>query len=908
MLQHKTDETGEGIGQAIAINRLDYTAPAYWIDTVDLTFDLDPTKTRVLNKMHVHRNTAVEVQPLKLDGDELNLSRVLVNGQGCSFKMEGSRLVLDNLPEEFDLEIFTTCAPAKNTKLMGLYVSNDSFFTQCEAEGFRRITYFLDRPDVMASFSVTLRANKVAYPVLLSNGNLVEQGLLDDGRHFAKWVDPHKKPAYLFALVAGQLVCREQSITSRAGNTHLLQVYVRPGDLEKTEHAMNSLMASVAWDEARFGLSLDLERFMIVATSDFNMGAMENKGLNIFNTKYVLASQATATDVDFSNIESVVGHEYFHNWTGNRITCRDWFQLSLKEGLTVFRDQEFSQDMAGVASARAVKRIEDVRGLRAAQFVEDAGPMSHPVRPDQYVEISNFYTATIYEKGAEVVRMMQSLVSTPESPHGISGFAKGMKRYFERFDGQAVTCDDFALAIASANPNSELDRHLLQFKRWYSQSGTPRVQANGIYDAEARTYSITFTQHLKAGNEPFVVPVALGLSSSNGIELPLQLSDETVATVGSRTIVLTQSSQTVNFINLDAQPVPSLLRGFSAPIILEYAYTEAELLTLLAHDTDPFSRWEAGQRLGLKMAIDLIANEAINTSVIIENFTLKSYIEAMRKVLLDPALDAAFKELVLTLPSESYIAEQLDVVDPQRIHMVRQALRLQIATALQADWQWAFEAHENNGAYTPDAYSSGRRALAGMALANLCLASKASGDSVWPSKALQRFKDAGNMTDRSNALSALVNAGHALATPALAQFHAMFKDEALVLDKWFALQAGAPDHDGNILPVVRKLMTSPDFSLKNPNRARSVIFSYCSANPSAFHRTDAAGYVFWSDSVMALDSFNPQVAARLARALDRWKKLAEPYRSAAREAIARVAAKSDLSNDTREVITRALAD
>ncbi|MEY4910780.1 MAG: hypothetical protein RL761_443 [Pseudomonadota bacterium] len=912
MLQHKTDETGEGIGQAIAINRLDYTAPAYWIDTVDLTFDLDPAKTRVLNKIHVRRNTAVEVQPLKLDGDELNLSRVLVNGQGCSFKMEGNRLVLDNLPDEFDLEIFTTCCPAKNTKLMGLYVSNDSFFTQCEAEGFRRITYYLDRPDVMASFTVTLRADKTAYPVLLSNGNLVEQGNLEgtgnENRHFAKWVDPHKKPAYLFALVAGQLVCREQRITSRAGNSHLLQVYVRPGDLEKTEHAMNSLMASVAWDEARFGLSLDLERFMIVATSDFNMGAMENKGLNIFNTKYVLASQATATDVDFANIESVVGHEYFHNWTGNRITCRDWFQLSLKEGLTVYRDQEFSQDMAGVASARAVKRIEDVRGLRAAQFVEDAGPMSHPVRPDQYVEISNFYTATIYEKGAEVVRMMQSLVSTPESPHGISGFAKGMKRYFERFDGQAVTCDDFALAIASANPNSELDRHLLQFKRWYSQSGTPRVQANGIYDTEARTYSITFTQHLKAGNEPFVVPIALGLLSSNGIELPLQLSDETVATVGSRTIVLTQSSQTVNFINFDAQPVPSLLRGFSAPIILEYPYTEAELLTLLAHDTDSFSRWEAGQRLGLKIAIDLIASQPTNTSATAENITLNSYIEAMRKVLLDPALDAAFKELVLTLPSESYIAEQLNVVDPQRIHMVRQALRLQIATALQADWQWTFEAHENNGAYTPDAYSSGRRALAGMALANLCLASKASGDSVWPSKALQRFKDAGNMTDRSNALSALVNAGHALATPALAQFHATFKDEALVLDKWFALQAGAPDHDGNILPVVRQLMTSPDFSLKNPNRARSVIFSYCSANPGAFHRTDAAGYVFWSDSVMALDSFNPQVAARLARALDRWKKLAEPYRSAAREAIARVAAKSDLSNDTREVITRALAD
>ena len=921
----------DDIGQATAIttiNRLDYTAPAFWIDTVDLTFDLDPAKTRVLNKMHVRRNADVAAQPLKLDGDELNLSRVLVNGQGCSFKMEGSRLVLDNLPDEFDLEIFTTCCPAKNTKLMGLYVSNDSFFTQCEAEGFRRITYYLDRPDVMASFTVTLRANKAAYPVLLSNGNLVEQGLLDgygnEGRHFAKWVDPHKKPAYLFALVAGQLVCREQSIISRAGKEHLLQVYVRPGDLEKTEHAMNSLMASVAWDEARFGLSLDLERFMIVATSDFNMGAMENKGLNIFNTKYVLASQATATDVDFSNIESVVGHEYFHNWTGNRITCRDWFQLSLKEGLTVFRDQEFSQDMAGVASARAVKRIEDVRGLRAAQFVEDAGPMAHPVRPDKYVEISNFYTATIYEKGAEVVRMMQTLVSSQDSKDGQAGqtgFAKGMKLYFERFDGQAVTCDDFAQAIADANPDSALAQHLTQFKRWYSQSGTPRVQASGVYDAPARSYTLTLTQHLTGAAEPFVIPLTLGLLGSDGAELPLQLSDEPNASAVSRTVVLTQSSQTLTFINVDVQPVPSLLRGFSAPIILDYAYTESELLALLANDSDPFSRWEAGQRLAVQIAINLIAPQADETPATAENHTknatssstLDSFIQAMRKVLREPALDAAFKELVLTLPSESYLAEQLDVVDPQRIHAVRESLREQIATALAADWQWAYDAHQDKGAYTPDALSSGRRALAGMALTNLCLAAKRSGDASsdslqWPGKTYQRFKAANNMTDRFNALSALVGTGHALATPALAQFQAMFKDEPLVLDKWFALQAGAPDQGGNILPIVRQLMTLPDFSLRNPNRARSVIFSYCSANPGAFHRADAAGYVFWSDRVIELDSFNPQVAARLARALDRWKKLAEPYRSAAREAIARVAAKPDLSNDTREVITRALAE
>jgi len=507
------DDRENGQMPAVVVNRADYVAPAYWIDTVDLCFDLDPAKTRVLNKMKLRRNPDVPAQALKLDGEELNLARVLVNGQGTSFRMEGNRLVLDNLPDDFELEIFTTTCPAKNTKLMGLYVSNDSFFTQCEAEGFRRITYFLDRPDVMASYSVTLRADKALYPVLLSNGNLVEQGILEDSpngpRHYAKWVDPHKKPSYLFALVAGQLVSREQRITSRAGKEHTLQVYVRPGDLDKTEHAMNSLMHSVAWDEARFGLPLDLERFMIVATSDFNMGAMENKGLNIFNTKYVLANQATATDTDYSNIESVVGHEYFHNWTGNRVTCRDWFQLSLKEGLTVFRDQEFSQDLCGEASARAVKRIEDVRVLRTAQFPEDAGPMAHPVRPDSYIEISNFYTVTIYEKGAEVVRMMQTLV-------GREGFARGMTLYFERHDGKAVTCDDFAQAIADANPASDLARLLPQFKRWYSQAGTPRVHAQGVHDAAARTYTLTLSQSCaptagQAVKEPFVIPVGLGL-------------------------------------------------------------------------------------------------------------------------------------------------------------------------------------------------------------------------------------------------------------------------------------------------------------------------------------------------------------------------------------------------------------
>ena len=898
----------DGASPAAVIRRTDYTAPPYWVDTVDLSFDLDPAKTRVLNKMVLRRNPDVPAQPLKLDGEDLNLARVLVNGQGTAFKIENQQLVLDGLPAEgsFELEIFTTCAPTKNTGLTGLYLSQGSFFTQCEAEGFRRITYFLDRPDVMASYTVTLRADRQKYPVLLSNGNLVAQGPLEgpgnEGRHFATWVDPHKKPCYLFALVAGQLVCREQRILSRAGKEHVLQVYVRAGDMDKTEHAMHSLMASVAWDEARFGLQLDLERFMIVATSDFNMGAMENKGLNIFNTKYVLANPATATDADYANIESVVGHEYFHNWTGNRVTCQDWFQLSLKEGLTVFRDQEFSQDLCTTASARAVKRIEDVRVLRTAQFPEDAGPMAHPVRPDSYIEINNFYTVTIYEKGAEVVRMMQTLV-------GRAGFAQGLSLYFARHDGQAVTCDDFAQAIADANPESDLARLLPQFKRWYSQAGTPRLQAVGHYDAQAQTYTLSFNQSCPAtpgqsDKAPSVIPVSLGLVGLSGAELPLRLPGAETVT-DKHLLVLTEAAQSITFLQVTEEPVPSILRGFSAPVLLQFDYSDEQLLTLLASDPDPFNRWEAGQRLALRIAIESITQKPASSA---PSPLPQAYLAALRALLRTEHLDAAFKELALTLPSETYIAEQLDSVDPQRIHAVREAMRLQLAIGLQADWHWAFEAHQNNGGYSPDSASAGRRALAGLALSQLCLAARETGDSLWPGKAYQRFKDADNMTDRLGALAALVNSGHELAAPALARFHALFQREELVLDKWFAIQGSTCDRGGQVLPAVRQLLSHPDFNLHNPNRARSLIFSYCSANPGAFHRSDAAGYVFWSERVLELDSFNPQVAARLARGLDRWRKLAEPYRSAAREAIARVASKTDLSNDVREVVSRALED
>ena len=881
-------------GTAPLVRREDYSAPAFWIRSVELSFDLDPAKTLVINRMQIERNPAVAAQPLRLHGEGLNLTRVQVDGASVSFRHEDGLLVIDTLPEApFTLEIRNTCAPDKNTQLSGLYTSGGGFFTQCEAEGFRRITYFLDRPDVMAVYTVTLRAAKAAYPVLLCNGNLVEQGALDNGRHYAKWHDPFPKPSYLFALVAADLVAREQHIRTRSGKDHLLQVYVRRGDLDKTEHAMNSLVASVVWDEARFKLPLDLERFMIVAVGDFNMGAMENKGLNIFNTKFVLANPATATDADYAAIESVVGHEYFHNWTGNRITCRDWFQLSLKEGLTVFRDQEFSMDMAGAATARAVKRIEAVRDLRQIQFSEDAGPMAHPVRPDQYQEINNFYTATVYDKGAEVVRMMQTLV-------GRDGFAKGMSLYFERHDGQAVTCDDFAQAIADANPQSELARTLPQFKRWYAQAGTPRLTARGRYDAPTRTYTLGLEQSGAPQAQPFVVPLAIGLVGRDGHALALQLEDEPATTATERVLVLDEARSFYTFVNIDVEPVPSLLRGFSAPVILTDGLHDAELLTLLNHDSDPFNRWEAGQRLALNRLLAAIhSNEPMTLD--------EPFFDAMRGVLRHPTLDAAFKELVLTLPSEVYVAEQLTVVDPQRIHAARETMLLQLAQALRDDWVWAFESHQVAGAYSPDPVASGRRALANLSLAMLCLDAAARGDAVWPGRAYQRFKDATNMTDRQGALTALLAAHAELAEPALQRFHELFKDDPLVLDKWFALQAMAPEKDGVVFARAKALLQHPDFTLTNPNRARSLIVALCRENPAAFHRGDGAGYAFWADKVLEIDTLNPQLAARIARVMDRWTQLAEPYRGAAREALVRVAARNELSNDVREIVTRALA-
>jgi len=612
-----------------------------------------------------------------------------------------------------------------------------------------------------------------------------------------------------------------------------------------------------------------------------------------------LASQSTATDTDYANIESVVGHEYFHNWTGNRITCRDWFQLSLKEGLTVFRDQEFSMDMVASPTARAVRRIEAVRALRQVQFPEDAGAMAHPVRPDSYVEINNFYTPTIYEKGAEVVRMMQSLV-------GREGFERGITLYFQRHDGQAVTCDDFAQAIADANPGSELASRLPQFKRWYGQAGTPRLVARGRYDAPSRTFTLGLEQSAgpsagAAAREPFVIPLAIGLLGRDGRDMRLRLEDEPEAAAATnRMLVLDDTKAFFTFVDIDEPPVLSLLRGFSAPVSLADGLGDAELVILLRHDSDPFNRWEAGQRLALGRLLAAVASD-------VEAPLDAAFVEAMRAVLREPSLDPAFKALVLTPPSEIYIAEQLDSVDPQRVHAAREAMKRQLATALVDDWHWAFDAHQVSGGYSPDPIPAGRRALANLALTMLCTAARQSGDAVWPGRAWQRFKDAGNMTDRQGALMALMASGSVLADAAFERYHAIFRKDPLVLDKWFALQAGAQEHEGKVFERVKRLLAHPDFNLANPNRARSLIGTFCLGNPAGFHRADGAGYAFWADRVIALDAINPQAASRIARALDRWSHLAEPYRSAARAAIERVEAQPKLSSDTHEIVSRALA-
>jgi len=873
------------------IFRKDYTPPSYLVHTVELGFDLDPARTIVANRVTLSRNPAGKSKDIILHGEDIELVALRMNGKALQpgqYLLGANTLTIPKAPQEVTLEIETLCVPANNTTLSGLYVSNGSFYTQCEAEGFRRITYFPDRPDVMAKYTVMLRADKQRYPVLLSNGNLLEQGDLDDGRHYAKWEDPFKKPSYLFALVAARLVCQEETYTLKSGREVLLQVWVEEGNLDKTDYAMQSLKNSIRWDEERFGLELDLDRFMIVAVGDFNMGAMENKGLNIFNTKFVLANPRTATDIDYAGIEAVVGHEYFHNWTGNRVTCRDWFQLSLKEGLTVFRDQEFSADMIGTASGRAVTRIDQVRTLRQAQFPEDAGPMAHPVRPDSFVEINNFYTVTVYEKGAEVVRMYQTLL-------GREGFRKGMDLYFERHDGQAVQCDDFRAAMADANGVD-----LAQFERWYSQAGTPVVTAETRYDADEQTYEITLRQRCpdtpgQTDKLPFHIPVAIGLLDAEGNDIALAVGGKVV---GATTAVLdfTEAEQTFRFTNVKEKPVPSILRDFSAPVVLEYAYTDEELLHLFRHDSDAVNRWEACQRLAMARLLKLATAAAAGGELTLDD----TFIAAQRTLLSDVSLDAAFREQALILPSETIIAENMDVVDPQAIHTARQFMRRTQARELAPELLAQYEANLTPGPYSPDAQSAGKRGLKNLALAYLMI-------DPGPAElklAQQQFDEATNMTDRAAALVSLIHSG-VDASAYLQRFYDEFAGEALVIDKWFAMQGACP-HTG--IAKVRELMQHPAFNVKNPNRARSLLFSYCNANPAQFHARDGSGYALWAENVTTLNAINPQVAARLARSLDRWRRYVPELQEQMRRALEKVASSPGLSNDVNEVVSKALAN
>jgi aminopeptidase N len=887
-----------------AIYRKNYTAPSFFVDTVEIGFDLAPEATRVASRLTMNRNHSSTEKALVLFGEELQLVQLRMNGAVLGkrdYTLGNGVLTILDAPDMVTLEIETVTCPQRNTSLMGLYVSNGNFFTQCEAEGFRKITFFPDRPDVMAKYTVMLRADKEKYPILLSNGNLIEQGDLGDGRHYALWEDPFKKPSYLFALVAGNLVCQEEKFLLKSGREVLLQVWVEEGNLDKTQHAMDSLKNSIRWDEERFGLELDLDRFMIVAVGDFNMGAMENKGLNIFNTKFVLANPRIATDTDYANIESVVGHEYFHNWTGNRVTCRDWFQLSLKEGLTVFRDQEFSADMIGTASGRAVKRIEDVRVLRQAQFPEDAGPMAHSVRPDSYVEINNFYTVTIYEKGSEVVRMYQTLL-------GRDGFRKGMDLYFARHDGQAIECDDFRAAMADAN-----QRDLSQFERWYSQAGTPQVDAEARYHADSKIYELTLSQSCRptpgqANKLPFHIPVALGLLNSDGADIALELDEKSASNAvrqnssdGSQTIVLelTEARQTFRFKNVNEKPVPSILRDFSAPVILKFDYADADLAFLMKHDSDAFNRWEAGQRLATRRLLAAIGGGAQSDANDASDMNA-ALIDTFRATLNDSSLDPAFREVALTLPSESVLAEQMDVIDPQAIHAARQQLRKALAQALRSDWLAAYRAYQMPGQYTPDAVSAGKRALKNLALSYLAELDDAESHELIQ----QQYDAASNMTDRLAALAALANGTAPGKDAALAEFYRDFEYEALVVDKWFMLQAMARTTD---IATVKTLMRHPAFTLKNPNRARSLLFGFCNSNPARFHAADGSGYLFWAEQVIALNGINPQVAARLARTLDRWRKYTPALQAFMKSALQQVAKAPKLSRDVAEVITKALA-
>jgi len=872
---------------APTIRRADYQPLAWTVETVELYFSLDAEATIVRNRMRCVRQGD---GPLVLLHEGLMREDLTVNGEpprkmrdqdGCiEIELEGY--------EDVEVVVVTRLNPSANSELSGLYQSAGGLFTQCEAQGFRRITCFPDRPDVMAVFTVTLEADKRDYPVLLSNGNLVDQGDLEAGRHFAKWEDPFRKPSYLFALVAADLVVLDRAEKTASGREVLLQVYVEEGNFDRAGHAMDSLVHAMRWDEQTFGLELDLDRYMIVAVGDFNMGAMENKGLNIFNTKFVLAKPETATDVDFENVESVVAHEYFHNWTGNRVTCRDWFQLTLKEGLTVFRDQQFSADMlakAGGDTARAVKRIEDVRVLRAAQFPEDAGPMAHPIRPDEYQAIDNFYTATVYEKGAEVIRMLHTLL-------GSEGFRNGMDLYFSYHDGQAVTCDDFVEAMSEAN-GVDLD----QFMRWYSQRGTPTVHADVAFAEGQCTLTLTQSRPDR-DDEPLQIPVAVGFIDASGKDIPLRLQGEAAAGDATRVLQLKAMQQQFVFEGVPADAVPSLLRGFSAPVVLALNEDDARLAFRMAHDSDPFNRWDAAQRY---MVRTLLAMAAADTPQVPEAF-----IAACDALLNNEALDPAFRAVALMLPAEAYLLEQMDVADPARMRRALGVMTQTIGRELAQDWLRLDEALAVPGDYRYDPLDAGKRALRNLALRYLCAANVNEGIIA----AQLRVVEATNMTERFGALGALVQStAFDAAKLALEAFEARFGNDALVMDKWFAVQAGAwrwSEAAPATLERVEALMGHKAFSLGNPNKIYSLLGTYFRGNPAEFHRPDGAGYRFWAERIRELNARNPQVCARMARVLENWRRYTPQLQQLARAEIESLVEDAGLSPDVREVLEKAL--
>nr|WP_024308803.1 aminopeptidase N [Pseudomonas sp. P818] len=881
--------------QSKTIYLKDYQVPDYLIDETHLTFELFEDHSLVHAQLVMRRNpeAGAGLPKLVLDGQQLELLELKLDDRelgAADYTLTDSHLTLQPTQERFVVDSSVRIHPESNTALEGLYKSGKMFCTQCEAEGFRKITFYLDRPDVMSKFTTTVSAEQHAYPVLLSNGNPIASGSEEGGRHWATWEDPFKKPAYLFALVAGDLWCVEDSFTTMSQREVALRIYVEPENIDKVQHAMDSLKRSMKWDEEVYGREYDLDIFMIVAVNDFNMGAMENKGLNIFNSSCVLAKAETATDAAHQRVEAVVAHEYFHNWSGNRVTCRDWFQLSLKEGFTVFRDSEFSAD----THSRTVKRIEDVAYLRTHQFAEDAGPMAHPVRPDAYMEISNFYTLTIYEKGAEVLRMIHTLLG-PEL------FRKGSDLYFERHDGQAVTCDDFVKAMEDA---SGID--LTQFKRWYTQAGTPRLEVSEAYDVAAQTYSLTFRQSCPATpgqNEklPFVIPVALGLLDAQGSELPLRLQGESAAQGTSRVLSVTEAEQTFTFEDIAGKPLPSLLRGFSAPVKLHFPYDRDQLMFLMQHDSDGFNRWEAGQQLSVQVLQELIGQHQRGEALVLD----QRLVAALRTLLEDDSLDQAMVAEMLSLPGEAYLTEISEVADVEAIHAAREFARKELASALFAPLWARYQANREVSKATPyvaEAAHFARRSLQNIALSYLMLSEKAEVLGA----CVDQFENADNMTERLAALAVLVNSPFQEEQgKALAMFADFFKDNPLVMDQWFSVQAGCPLPGG--LERVHALMQHEAFTLKNPNKVRALIGAFANQNLINFHRADGAGYRFLADQVITLNALNPQIASRLLAPLTRWRKYGPARQVLMKAELERILASGELSSDVYEVVSKSLA-